>query len=62
MNNREQFDRICGDCEGVDVSSLTPDDVRRQAAIWAASGDPCSEDEIEAAIAGLAEYRVEKAS
>lgn len=53
--NTDSFDRICGDCEGIEISSITEDDVRQQAAIYGAS-----EEEIQEAIAGLEEYKAEQ--
>ena len=55
--NQDAFDKICGDCTGIDMTTITDDDVRAQAEVWAKSGDPCSDEMIAAAIAGLHEYQ-----
>ena len=49
------FDKICGDCTGVDLGTITEEDIRKQAEVWATQGEPCTEDEIEDAIAYLNE-------
>ena len=60
--NREyclkMFDTICGNCAGVDIMTLTDDDIREQAEIW---GD-CTQDEINAAIEGLHIYQEDSLS
>jgi len=56
-SNMDAFDRICGDCAGVDILHMTNQDVRDQAHAWCASGEPCSDEMVEAAILGLAEYQ-----
>lgn len=48
----EAFDAICGNCAGIDLTNITIDDVRAQAAIYGAS-----EEETLAAIDGLIEYQ-----
>ena len=44
------FEKICGSCDGIDVNDITEDDIRAQANVWADQGEPCTDDEIEAAI------------
>ena len=53
MSDMEMFDRICGDCAGVDMAGLTESNIREMAEIW---GD-VSEADIESAIRGLEEYQ-----
>ena len=53
--NTDSFDRICGNCAGIDIITITEDDLRQQAAIYGAS-----EDEIQDALAGLEEYKAEQ--
>ena len=53
--NTDSFDRICGNCAGIDIITITEDDLRQQAAIYGAS-----EDEIQEALAGLEEYKAEQ--
>ncbi len=58
--NTDNFDMICGNCEGVDLVLVTEDDVRTQAVIWAQPGEERSTDMlllIESAIDGLREYQ-----
>lgn len=55
--NTDNFDRICGNCEGVGVEKVTEEDVRKLAAYWETRGEPCSEEEILSAIAGMREYQ-----
>ena len=50
--NTDTFDWLCGNCAGIDINTVTVDDVREQAAIYGAS-----EDETLGAIAGLIEYQ-----
>ena len=50
--NTDTFDKICGNCAGIDLAEITVDDVRAQASLYNAS-----EDEIQRAIAGLIEYQ-----
>ena len=50
----DAFDKICGNCAGINIADITVDDVRAQSAIYGAS-----EEETLAAIAGLVEYQVE---
>ena len=50
--NTEVFDRICGDCAGIDLRNVSAEDVLAQAKIYGAS-----EDDIKAAVLGLAEYQ-----
>ena len=57
MNKKDCFDRICGDCAGVDISTLTNDDIRDQARVWAESGEHVSIAEINAAIQYLVDER-----
>jgi predicted HD phosphohydrolase len=52
-NNFDAFQKICGDCCGVE--DITEKDIREQAATWAEQGDPCSEEMVEAAIKYLKE-------
>jgi hypothetical protein len=44
------FDKICGDCTGININDITEDDIRSQGSIWG-----CTEDEIEDAIKELHE-------
>lgn len=55
----EQFDRICGSCEGVNILEMTPKDVREQANTLHTDADPITDDEIDSAIEGLNEYQRE---
>jgi len=55
MNKKDCFDRICGDCAGVDISTLTEKDIKAQAQVWAESVEPVTDDEINAAIQYLIE-------
>ena len=48
----DTFDLICGDCEGIDLRNVSAEDVLAQAKIYGAS-----EDDIKAAVLGLAEYQ-----
>jgi len=59
-DNQGAFDRICGDCSGLDIMDITEDDVRKQAKTWIDDGQPCSDEMIDAAITGLCEYQEEK--
>jgi hypothetical protein len=52
----DAFDRICGDCAGVDMDKVTAADVRAQAAVWTGD-DACTPEEVEDAIRGLYEYQ-----
>jgi hypothetical protein len=55
--DQDAFDRICGDCCGVDMFSVTPDDVRETAKMHALNGESCSDEMIAAAIRGLNKYQ-----
>jgi hypothetical protein len=46
----DAFDRICGDCTGININDITEDDIRSQGSIWG-----CTEGEINDAIEGLRE-------
>lgn len=50
--NTDLFDQLCGNCAGIDLGEITPDDVRTMGSYYGATPD-----EIDMAIAGLAEYR-----
>lgn len=52
-NDFDAFDKICGDCTGIDMLTITEDDIRGQAADY----HDITEDDIQAAIRGLNEYR-----
>ena len=52
LNDIEAFDKICGDCCGLDMNKITTDDVKRQCAIYGVDGEW-----IEAALRGLKEYQ-----
>lgn len=52
-SDSEAFDRICGDCTGVDIDDITDEDIITQAKSWAEQGEPCSEEMVEAAIRHL---------
>ena len=61
------FDRLMGDCAGVDIMTVTEDDIRAHVTIWnEQEPGSVSEDEIREAIAGLSEYqeqeRIKKAA
>lgn len=48
-DDTDAFDRICGDCVGVDLKKITDKDIRKAAKIW--TGDEeCSQEMINAAI------------
>jgi hypothetical protein len=53
FSDQDAFDRVCGDCAGVDVSGLTDDDVRTLAAYW----NDCPEDMVEAALRALHQFQ-----
>jgi len=57
MENIEAFEKICGDCEGLNIDEITENDVRNQAKIWRDSGEKCSKEMEEKALAGLKEYQ-----
>lgn len=48
----DAFDKICGNCTGIDVAEITIDDVMTQATINGASAE-----DTQAAIDGLVEYQ-----
>ena len=50
--NTDTFDKICGDCESLDIFFVTSDDVREQGRYYEASVK-----EVSAAIEGLREYQ-----
>ena len=50
--NTDSFDRICGDCAGLNLQNISAEDVIAQARIYGAS-----DEELQAAILGLAEYQ-----
>lgn len=52
-SDQDAFNKICGDCAGVDMEMVTADDIRAQATVWAQQGEPCSEEMIEAAIRAI---------
>ena len=52
-NDTDAFNKICGDCAGIDIMEITEDDIRKQAACWAEEGEFCSEEMITAAIRAL---------
>jgi hypothetical protein len=51
--NTDKFDEICGDCTDLEMLYITEEDVREMAALWVID----SEEEIQLALAGLAEYQ-----
>lgn len=53
------FEKFCGNCAGIDINTITEDDIRKQAEIWTNQGEPCTEDEICDAIAHLNEMKKE---
>ena len=55
----DAFERICGDCCGVNIKNMTSSDVKNQAEVWIASGEPCSPELIEAAIRVLTQYQAQ---
>ncbi len=59
LSNKEAFDRICGDCAGVNFSTINEKDVRKTAEYWNEFDDLCSEELITSAIKGLKEYQGE---
>ncbi len=56
-SNQDAFNKVCGDCTGIDMWDVAENDVREMAEQWAANGEPCSPDMVAAAILGLHEYR-----
>ena len=50
--NTDTFDKICGDCAGMNMQNISAEDVVAQAAIYGAS-----EEETRSAVLGLAEYQ-----
>ena len=48
LNDIEAFEKICGNCCGLDIKKITTDDVKRQCEIYQVDGEW-----IEAAIRGL---------
>lgn len=48
------FNKICGNLSGVDINTVTAEDIITQAKVWADHGNPCTK-EIEAAISYLEE-------
>ena len=61
--NLTAFDAIMGNCCGVDMLALTPEDIRTQSDVWASSGERPQGDErekqIAAAVRGLEIYQDE---
>ena len=53
-NNRDAFDKLCGNCAGVDMATVTEADVREMGKHYNASNSF-----VEAAINGLHEYQSE---
>ena len=51
-SNKDAFDKICGNCEGLNINDITEADVRTQAEYYNAD-----EPSINAALLGLAEYQ-----
>lgn len=60
-SNKDAFDKIMGGCAGVDVTDLTDHDIHEQATIWVAAHEHCSKEMIQAAFAGLIEYKRDRA-
>ena len=52
LNDLDAFDKICGDCCGLDVNEITTDDVRTQGKIYG-----IDIEWIAAALRGLKEYQ-----
>ena len=50
MGNQTAFDKIMGDCAGVNIMALTADDIRQKAEYWNSVGEYCSEDQLSDAI------------
>lgn len=53
----DKSDSICGDCAGIDMTTITEEDVRAQAKVWIDSGETVTEEDIIDAIRGLHEYQ-----
>lgn len=53
----DAFDRVCGNCSGVDIMSITADDVKNQFRIWQETGEATDVEELDNAIIGLSEYQ-----
>ena len=56
-SDMRMFDRICGNCAGVDMWLVTEQDVLACADALRRAGEEITEDEGEAAIRGMREYR-----
>lgn len=54
MENQEMFDKLCGNCAGIDIADITDEDVRDQGRYYNAS-----KEEIDSAIDGLHEYQLD---
>ena len=50
--NTDTFDALCGDCAGIDLRNVSAEDVIAQAKIYGAS-----EEQVQSAVLGLAEYK-----
>ena len=51
------FEKICGNLSGVDINTITADDIRAQAKVWDDHGEPCTEDDIRLAIDHLEDMK-----
>jgi hypothetical protein len=58
--NQNIFDAIMGDCAGVDIITITPDDVKKQVMNLKNAGEQISDDELYNAIKGMYEYQNEQ--
>lgn len=52
-----RFDELMGNCAGVDIQTVTVDDIKEQCRIHRESGMEISSEDEELAIAGLFEYQ-----
>jgi len=59
MSDHESFERICGNCMGIDVGDISEADIDNMAGIWKRRGDPVTTEEVEAAKRCLAEMKLE---
>ena len=57
--SQSMFDRLMGDCAGIEMAKLTEMDVRVECEEWRKQGESVSGEEEELAVAGLLEYQEE---
>jgi hypothetical protein len=50
MDSKTAFDRICGDCAGIDMGSITVEDITKQAEYFFETGEIKTEDELNSMI------------